>query len=570
MGIVESYGTEGHRGMNPTRCHRGDPMKKPMIDGSGTMRSPIAIAGLSVLVVGSTSPLTAQPPVDSRPCDQITAACTAAGFTQGGVSTGTGLQVDCVIPIMQGIAQPASAARPLPHVAPDVVSACKARNPRFGQPISTADQVPTASLKAPTASAAAVPDAGVESPQVTSGEARQFPPGNAGQVVYDSQLNVSWLADGNLAAKQSFGVSGINKSGSMTYQTALLWVQALNAYNKGGGYLGHNNWQLPTAPQNDPHCDRTGTQGESFGFHCSGSALGSLYYNTLHLQEPNTAVPIPSGTTGPFSNFQPYLYWSKSAAANATQGFVSFSFNTGFQGANVWRNHLYVMPMIKGKLPGMPPPPDGTRLRVNPGGQTVYDPVSNVTWLANANLAAKQTFGVAGISSDGTMDHSTAVLWIDAMNKTDHGHGYLGHKEWDLPETGPPDPSCSMKGTTGFGCNASPMGHLYYDEFAFPAGAPVVTTPDVKLGPFHDIQPYLYWACEARTAQSPCETQGPASGFQWNFSFGNGFEGTNLVQNYLYAIVYFPGPMNPIHKGLIPLQQSGGTPNDSAHKHPAH
>lgn len=356
----------------------------------------------------------------------------------------------------------------------------------------------------------------------------------------------------------------------MTYQTAVLWVQALNAFNKGGGYLGHNNWQLPTAPQNDSHCDRTGAQGESFGFHCSGSALGSLYYNTMRLQEPSTAVQIPGSTTGPFGNFQPYLYWSKSAAANPTQGFVSFSFNTGFQGANVSRNQLYVLPMIKGKLAATPPPANGTRLQLNPGGQTVYDPVSDVTWLADANLAAKQTFGVSGISPDGSMDHNTAVLWIDAMNKADNGHGYLGFTHWDLPETGPSDPSCSMKGTTGFSCTASPMGHLYYDELAFPAGTPVVSTPDVKLGSFHNIQPYLYWACEARTAQSPCETQGPANGFEWNFSFGNGFEGTNLVQNYLYAIVYFPGPMNPIYKGLVPLQQSGGMPNDSAHKHAPH
>jgi hypothetical protein len=36
----------------------------------------------------------------------------------------------------------------------------------------------------------------------------------------------------------------------------------------------------------------------------------------------------------------------------------------------------------------------GNGLQVNPGAQTVYDPVTNITWLANANLAATNTFGL--------------------------------------------------------------------------------------------------------------------------------------------------------------------------------
>jgi hypothetical protein len=530
----------------------------------------VSLARLCTLIVASASALAAQPPASARPCDQITAACTAVGFTQGGVGSGTGLQIDCVIPIMQGTAQPAEATRPLPQIPPQVVAACKVRNPNFGQgPISEAGQAPLATdVGVPSVGAADAPKADIEMHKATTGAVRQLSPSTAGQLVNDSRLNVWWLAEGNLAATQTFGVSGINKSGSMDYQTALRWVQAMNAYN-GTGYLGHKDWQLPTAPVKDSHCDRTGSQGESFGFHCSGSALGSLYYNTLGVQEPNTAVSIPSNTIGPFTDFQPYLYWSKSAAANPSQGFVSFSFNSGFQGANVGRNHLYVLPMVKGKLPGTPPAPAGGKLQVNPGGATVYDPMSQVTWLADANLAATQSFGVSGISPDGSMEQSTAVLWIDAMNKADHGHGYLGATNWDLPETGSSDPSCSMEGTTGFGCTGSPMGHLYYSQFGFLAGQPVVSAPNIKVGSFHDIQPYLYWACEAPTAQSPCSANGPATGFEWNFSFGDGFEGTNLVQNYLYVMVYYPGPMNPIYKGPDVLLPNTGKPTDSASRRPS-
>jgi hypothetical protein len=98
----------------------------------------VSLTTLRVLVVGWALPLIAQ----EAPCAQITAACKSAGLTLGGLGTGTGLQVDCIVPIMHGVAQPAGATLPLPQVAPQLVAACKARNPAFGQkkaPAPTAD-----------------------------------------------------------------------------------------------------------------------------------------------------------------------------------------------------------------------------------------------------------------------------------------------------------------------------------------------------------------------------------------------------------------------------------------------
>jgi hypothetical protein len=446
---------------------------------------------------------------DQASCEQIRTACKNAGFVMGGGAR-DGLLLDCFNPIVLGTARPKAASIPLPNINPQFVNACRA-----------------GTAATPVAAPASAP----------------LVPAADGQTVYDPNLNVTWLANGNLAGKQTFGVSNINLDGSMDYATAVRWVAAMNALDNGAGYLGHNTWQLPTAPTEDKSCARTGRNGESFGFHCSGSALGSLYYGSLGLHEPNTAVRIPDNTVGPFNDFQPYLYWSGSPAADPKQGFVSFSFNTGFQGANVTLNCLYVLPMIKGKLPGTPAA-TGAGLEVNPGGQTVYDPVARVTWLADANLAAKQTFGVADINADGSMDHAAAVQWVAAMNKADQGRGYLGQTDWQLPETVAPDPSCSIaaKGTTGFDCTASAMGELFYKQLALHRGQSVVAAPDAKVGPFHNIQPYLYWACEAETAVSACQANGPAEGFEWNFSFGNGFEGTNLLANNLYVIVYYPGP----------------------------
>ena len=96
-------------------------------------RIPFSIATISVLVAGLAAPLTAQPPGDRGPCEQIAAACQAAGFTQGGARTGTGLQLDCIVPIMQGAPQPRRASKPLPQVDPQLVAACRSSNPRVGQ-----------------------------------------------------------------------------------------------------------------------------------------------------------------------------------------------------------------------------------------------------------------------------------------------------------------------------------------------------------------------------------------------------------------------------------------------------
>jgi Ricin-type beta-trefoil lectin domain-like/Chaperone of endosialidase len=86
----------------------------------------LALASLLVLCL----PGSAQP---AEVCDQIRAACEKAGFAYGAVKSGNGLWVDCIRPIMQGKSQPADASRPLPPVDPQIVTACKASNPSFGQ-----------------------------------------------------------------------------------------------------------------------------------------------------------------------------------------------------------------------------------------------------------------------------------------------------------------------------------------------------------------------------------------------------------------------------------------------------
>jgi hypothetical protein len=95
------------------------------------------------------------------------------------------------------------------------------------------------------------------------------------------------------------------------------------------------------------------------------------------------------------------------------------------------------------------------------GGATVYDTDQNITRLANANLAVTNTFGTAGISTDGTMSQFTAANWIASMNAAK----YLGFSTWRLPVMPTYDLTCSSQETdfsSGFNCTGSEMGHLFY------------------------------------------------------------------------------------------------------------
>jgi uncharacterized protein (TIGR03437 family) len=319
---------------------------------------------------------------------------------------------------------------------------------------------------------------------------------------------------------------------------AAAWVQAMNAAN----YLGHTNWQIPTAPVLDSTCPLIGGQGGSFAFGCTSSALASLYYNALGLQIPNTAVPIPTAATGPFNSFQPYLYWSQTMSLDGS-GISTLSLNSGYQGGNVTFNFLYVIPTVPGKIPGTPAA-TGTRLQVNPGGLTVYDPVTNVTWLANGNLAATNTFGLPTckdqntpkvcVAQDGAMTWNTASQFLANMNSY-NGTGYLGQTNWQLPTM---DPTCGTTYDCGGAGNA--FQELYYGQLGLSPGTPIVPTPNTTVGPFSDIQPFLYWECGADTIQAPC-TYDAAPNFEWSFSFRNCFLGTDILANDLYVTAYFVG-----------------------------
>lgn len=125
-------------------------------------------------------------------------------------------------------------------------------------------------------------------------------------------------------------------------------------------------------------------------------------------------------------------------------------------------------------------------------GAVVYDTDRNITWLANANLAATNNFGVGGISG-GTMDWNTAQNWVAAMNAAH----YLGFNTWRLPTTLQPDASCSTQsGGLSYdnNCTGSELGHAFYSELGGVAGQSLLATHNANYGLFSNIQDGTYWS----------------------------------------------------------------------------
>lgn len=164
-------------------------------------------------------------------------------------------------------------------------------------------------------------------------------------------------------------------------------------------------------------------------------------------------------------------------------------------------------------------------------GAMIYDTDLNINWLADANLAASNTFGVSGIYANGAMNWYTAQNWIGAMNTAN----YLGYHDWRLPATLQPDASCGYNYGYSFGynCTGSEMGHLFYNELGGTAGNPILASSDPDLALFQNVQYFSYWS---GTGFAP-----PDTGYAWFFSTYYGAQYGYGKGNLLFAWAVRPG-----------------------------
>jgi hypothetical protein len=207
------------------------------------------------------------------------------------------------------------------------------------------------------------------------------------------------------------------------------------------------------------------------------------------------------------------------------------------------------------------------------GGQAYYDTGLNVTWLANANLAASNSFGVSGIDASGWMTWNTAMNWIGAMNAAN----YLGYNDWRLPTTGPVNGvaitlpgapsyetydgsadigySISAAGTVYAGSKASEMAYLFYNTLGnkayvdFSGGVQLANWALNGVGPFTNLDALnTYWSSTPYSSNAA-----------WNFDFDFGAqnEGYKTAHYYAWAVRTGDSPLPVPEPGMSGLLLSG-------------
>ena len=164
-----------------------------------------------------------------------------------------------------------------------------------------------------------------------------------GLAVYDTDRNITWVADANLCVALGNCRNG-TADGGMRWIDALEWAYELD-------YLGYQDWRLPTA------LDAGG--GAPCEGYCSGSEMGHLFYGEL-----GGTPGVPLSDFGPFKNIQigEYTqikrYWSREyIGINSPVAGRTFNFQSGQQGIEVFGGEddlLYAWAVRSGKIDDTP------------------------------------------------------------------------------------------------------------------------------------------------------------------------------------------------------------------------
>jgi hypothetical protein len=145
-------------------------------------------------------------------------------------------------------------------------------------------------------------------------------------LVYDVDLNITWLQDANY--------SGL----TFTWDEANLWAENLV-------FQGFNDWRLPVSDS----CSGNG---------CSGSEMGHLFYTE----------GITSDSGGLFSNIRPSIYWSSTENDSDSSQAWRFNFKYGTQDVSDKTTTRYAWAVRDGDAaPPVAPEPISSLLFVSGG-----------------------------------------------------------------------------------------------------------------------------------------------------------------------------------------------------------
>ncbi len=124
-------------------------------------------------------------------------------------------------------------------------------------------------------------------------------------LIYDTDLNITWLQDANYAK-----TSGYDADGFMSWNESMAWAANLTYYDSIRG-ISYDDWRLPS---NNLHEFGFGRTASEMG-HLNYTELGNKgYYATNGVDHPDWSSYQSDwglSNTGLFNNLQAYVYWSE-------------------------------------------------------------------------------------------------------------------------------------------------------------------------------------------------------------------------------------------------------------------
>lgn len=164
-----------------------------------------------------------------------------------------------------------------------------------------------------------------------------------GAAVYDSDADITWLADANYADTSGYISGGLNA-----------WAQT-NAWAAGLTVDGVGGWRLPTTVQPDSTCAQQSSNA-SWGYGCTGSELGNLFYNVLGGVAGQSILTTHNSNFDFFTNIQADAYWSSTEAVPDPGFSWGLDMSNGFQYAYNQANTYYGWAVHTGDVAVVPVP----------------------------------------------------------------------------------------------------------------------------------------------------------------------------------------------------------------------
>jgi hypothetical protein len=181
-----------------------------------------------------------------------------------------------------------------------------------------------------------------------------------GGMIYDTTLNLTWLADMNHAQTSGYTGTGVNADGTMAWAAANTWANNLS-------YGGFDDWRLATVNSGDTSCSDIfnpggGVAQQYSGYNCTGGELSHLFVADLG-NKAGESVLTQTGDTATqmanlalFSHVQSYAYWSGLAYAPVTTLAWYFDTRNGVQSTRGNVVEMYAVAVRPGDVAAVPEP----------------------------------------------------------------------------------------------------------------------------------------------------------------------------------------------------------------------